>query len=687
MRLDNYPIFKILLPFLIGIIIAYLCDFQEQNRNMIFFLTIVIVVVSIAISILKSYRYDFIQFIFIELSFLLVGIIQTDRKYPKSACNTDREGNYIVRLVSGPSIKERSIKFEAEIIKSDDDSIKSGKILLYYKHSKAVSQLTYGDILLTHTKLQRIRSPSNPNVFNNEKYMRRRGVYFTGFVRENDWIKVGHKPKYFIWEIAQKTRGKCVSIYESAGMKGEEMDVLKAILLGDDDTLEPSLKKSYSSAGVSHILCVSGMHVGIIFMIINFLLKPLDYFKTTRIIKTILMILFIWYYANITGLAPSVSRSAAMFTFVAIGQVLQRNTNVFHSLFASMFILLMRNPLLLFEVGFQLSYLAVFGIVIFQPKIASIINFRTKIGKYFWEILSVSVAAQLATSPISIYYFSQFPNYFMFSNLAVITLSFVVVITGVVLVLSSLIPFLSEFISKILTIEISLMNKIIVNIEKIPFSVTKNIDYNIMQVILLYMTICLVSLFLYHNRKKYLLLAGLFFTAFVINFPIKRIINLRIKELLVYNIKNCTALEFRCDGKTYIFSDSIKDKKDRLYEYNIAAHSKKNLIESTIIRLDTAEYSNLQLLKRGNFIRFIDKNYLIVDKNIDKIIKNINCIEIDCVILHNNPNVAPEELQNITNFKEVIIDASNGRYIIEEWRKYCLKKGFPICITGERKYE
>ena len=166
----------------------------------------------------------------------------------------------------------------------------------------------------------------------------------------------------------------------------------------------------------------------------------------------------VWLYAHITGLAPSVTRSATMFTFVAVGQLLQRNTNVFHSLFASAFILLVVNPLLIFEVGFQLSYLAVAGIVLFQPKLAAVYRCRTRIGRYFWELLTVSVAAQLGTSPVSIYYFAQFPNYFMLSNLSVIALSFAVIITGVVLLPVSFIPLIPKYLTWILTMEIKAMN-------------------------------------------------------------------------------------------------------------------------------------------------------------------------------------------------------------------------------------
>lgn len=464
MKIENYPIVKVLLPYLLGILIAYYGDFPEKVCWGIGAATLIIFLQVCLLAFVKSYRWRVVQTLTMNLAFVLVGISLTNiRLHPKIAheeleANTD----WVVRVVSEPSPREKSVKIEAEVLQNIDCKDIKAKILLYLQPTVLTEELEYGDLLFVHTQLSRILPPCNPDAFDNQRYMRRRGIYYTGFVREGAWECFGHVPSNRLKYVAQLARNRLANIYISAGMSGDELDILKAILLGDDDTLDPELKASYASAGVSHILCVSGMHVGVIFMIINFLLKPLDLFRSSRIIKTIFVMLMIWVYAHITGLAPSVTRSATMFSFVAIGQLLNRNTNVFHSLFASMFILLTINPLLIFEVGFQLSYLAVAGIVLFQPKLSAIYQCRTRIGKYFWELLTVSVAAQLGTSPISIYYFAQFPNYFMLSNLSVIALSFVVIVTGVVLLPVSLIPLVTKWLSWLLTMEIRWMNRIIV---------------------------------------------------------------------------------------------------------------------------------------------------------------------------------------------------------------------------------
>ena len=405
MKIENYPVVKVLLPYTVGIMVAYFGDFPEIILKVLWWGAGGCFLLAIAMTFVKAYRWRIMRTVVMNLSFVMMGVSLTNWHF-HSHFETDSlesQHDWVVRIAAEPTPREKSVKVEAEVLQNTDGMPINGKILLYLQPTATTADLRYGDLLFVHTHLTRIAPPCNPDAFNNQQYMRRRGIYYSGFVRDGAWERIGHRPANHLKHLAQRTRNRLTDTYINAGMSGNELDILKAILLGNDDTLDSETKASYSSAGVSHILCVSGMHVGIIFMIINFLLKPLDLFRTTRIVKTVLVMLIIWLYAHITGLAPSATRSASMFTFVAIGQLLQRNTNVFHSLFASVFILLVVNPLLLFEVGFQLSYLAVAGIVLFQPTLSAIYHCRTRFGNYFWELLTVSVAAQLGTSPISIY--------------------------------------------------------------------------------------------------------------------------------------------------------------------------------------------------------------------------------------------------------------------------------------------
>jgi competence protein ComEC len=469
-------------------------------------------------------------------------------------------------------------------------------------------QPTYGDVVLIHAKLKEIENSQNPYAFDYKKYMQRKGIFYTAYIPVSRWEKIGQFRGNPIKDKAHQIQQYFSKVFADAGMNGDEYSIITAILLGNDETMEPELKASYASAGVSHILCVSGMHVGVIFMILNFILQPLDYSKQLRLLKAVLLMLFIWLYACITGLSPSVTRAATMFSFVTIGGMLRRNTNIFHSLFASLFILLIINPLLIFETGFQLSYAAVFGIVIFQQKIMELWEPKRKITNYFWNLITVSVAAQLATFPLSVYTFGQFPNYFLLANLSVITLSFVVVVSGVCLLAVSFIPMVSNWIAWLLTHEIKLMNFIIQSIEKIPGAVTENISISWVQILLIYL--CIIAFYLLFQQKKkiYYWIGFSSFLGIILLFDYDKYQTQHIENRTIYKLSKGIAVGFNYHGKAVIFSDSIRDKGHKDYAYCIKNHERKVRAESIIVPLDS-NFQNDFLMKEGDFVVFGGKTY------------------------------------------------------------------------------
>ena len=686
MKLENYPVVKLLFPYAIGVVIAYYADFGSRMRPVMLILTGVFFLMVFSLTFVKAYRWRVVKTIVMNIAFVLTGMLLTELQLHPEYSPDYMENNteWIVRVEEEPSLRKKSVKVPAIVMNSTDNKKVKAKILLYLKPSPEAIGLRYGDLLFVHSKLSRISPPRNPDAFNNQRYMQRRGIFYSGFVNESAWERIGNKPDNLLKYFSQNARNKLTNIYISAGMSGDELDILKAILLGDDDTLDPELKAAYSSAGVSHILCVSGMHVGVIFMIINFLLKPMELFRSTRIIKTMIVMLVVWLYAHITGLAPSVTRSATMFTFVAIGQLLRRNTNIFHSLFASMFILLIIHPLLLFEVGFQLSYLAVTGIVLFQPKMEALYHCRTRIGNYFWSLITVSVAAQLGTSPISIYYFAKFPNYFILSNLCVIALSFAVIITGITLLPFSPIPLITRYVSWALTKEISVMNHIIRFIENLPHAVTENIDYTFLQVVLLYGVIGCACILIYRKNRKVFWMTGVLFTLFCVSFSIRKVQLGSETGFLAYHIRKSSAWEFRQQGRMVLFSDSIRDESDDLYRYNVLNHARKRHLQVTIVPMDTSQYDTPFLCKRGNFIRFNEENYYVLTRNQKALAQYDNQgFAIDCMLLRQNPRMPPDKVLALLPFRRVVADGSNSAYYIDRWRSFCAENQIPFHYTGE----
>jgi competence protein ComEC len=521
---------------------------------------------------------------------------------------------WIAEIKAPPSEREKSYKIIAKLYAVNDTTRWiTNKVILYFQKDSAPATCQVGDKLMVYTKLSFIEAPKNPYQFDYQKFVKTKGFYLTGYVGNQCWKKTEAKAARSLQRYTSYLQRFLSEKLISSGLSGAEYSVAAAILLGNDETLEPELKASYAASGVSHILCVSGMHVGVIFMLLTILLLPLGTSIRANYIRNITLLFTIWLYANITGLSPSVTRAAAMFSFVIVGKFLQRQSNIFHSLFASLFILLVINPLLLFDVGFQLSYLAVFGIVVFQEKIAQWVNLKTKAGNYVWNLITVSVAAQITTAPIAIYYFGQFPNYFLLSNLFIIPISFVMTITGVATLALSFSNLVSNVLGFLLKFEVKIMNAGILFIEKLPGALTSHISINLIQVLLLYFMI-IFSCFFYKNRKKLF-----FFSIFITLNIFLGIYSLEIFQskhhinVVSYEIPKSAAFQFCYQGDGVIFSDSIKNEQDKRYQYHIQNHDTKMRIQNTFVKLDE-NFENIFLCKKGNFIYFQNRIY-VVEKN------------------------------------------------------------------------
>jgi len=525
--------------------------------------------------------------------------------------------------------------------------------------------------LLVNTQLLPIEKPKNPNQFDYQNFMKIKGVYFTGYVKETNWRIVGKNVPNQIKMVSHYIQQKFSQMLFSAGLSGEEYSIATAIILGNDETMEPELRATWTAAGVSHILCVSGMHVGIVFMIINYLLFPLNFSKRTQMVKSIILLFIVWSYANITGLAPSVMRAGTMFTFVLLGNFLRRNTNVFHSLFASLFLLLTINPLLVFEMGFQFSYLAVFGIVLLQKPIYNLYKPKTKITRYFWDLCSVSIAAQLSTAPIAIFYFGQFPNYFLIANLVVIFLSFWVVITGVAIMVFSFLPYISQFVGYLLIYQIKIMNYTAKTIEALPYSTTNQISISPLQFILLYV---MIGFFFYAFTKKntksflYGLISLLMITGL---FVYDKTVCKNQKNITIYAISKSIAINFNQYGKSILVTDSIHSKEDKRYQFSIKNHEREARISSEILNIQE-DYENEKFLKKGSFLFFNGKTLHFLSGN-DKLYAPSEKIKIDYLYLSHNSKQKPEIVFQVFDCNTIILDENNWLNCEKEWIQYCME--------------
>ena len=346
----------------------------------------------------------------------------------------------------------------------------------------------YGDLILLKSKIRGIEPPKNPDAFDFKQYLHRQNIHYQAFVSNDDFKVLAKNRGNYLQQLAINWQQRLLTILKKHLTTDREFAVGSALLLGYRDAVGEDVRNAYVQTGSMHILAVSGMHILLIFNGLQWIFKIYKSGnRRFRWIKAIFSLILIWLFALITGLSASVLRAAVMATFLAVGQTMKRRGNTYNILAASAFTLLLWNPLFLFDVGFQLSYFAVIGIVYFYPKIQKIVISKHKIINWTWDALAIGFAAQLVVTPLSLYYFHQFPTYFWLSGLLAVPVSSGALYVGIALFFFDWLPYLSYFLGKILFGLIFLMNEIIFSIQRFPLASVNNL------------TLSLVSLFLFYT--------------------------------------------------------------------------------------------------------------------------------------------------------------------------------------------
>lgn len=669
---NKYPLLRILIPFVAGVFFVFYSKLTIPLW-ILFSLILIFSILIITLSIFRKYSNRWINGIFLVLTILLIGITYTqlfiDQGKSPSGLSGNKKQTFIASIIESPVEKTNSIKTIVHINSyfASDNSWKRSdtKAVIHIQKNEQAKELQYGDKIAISSFLNEPSQANNPHAFDYKRYLSIKNIYLQSYVHTGNWTKIAERTGSPIIHIATDIRQKFLKIFADANMDIQQYGIIAAILLGYDDELDPELSRSYSASGVSHILCVSGMHVGIIFMIFSFLLQFLDKNKFQRTIRTFILLLTIWLYACITGLAPSVMRAATMFSFVAIAGVINRRTNSYNSLMASMLFLLCINPLIILELGFQFSYLAVLGIVWLQKAVHSLYRPKTKVGDHVWNIIAVSLVAQLFTAPLAILYFHQFPNYFLLANIIVITLTPVIVGFGIAVLVFSFWAFAYKYLSLGLMYLIKFMNWSILTIEKLPYSLTENIHFSPLEVIFIYVFIILLAFAFKYKNKQYLFQAiSLAIVIIALDISMQLQVN-RQKEIIFYSLRSGFIIEQIHGRNSTLYTDSTGLADKQTYDFNI----KSNHTAHRINQINT--------LRNMQFIQCHGKDIFVVNQAIHAF-EVKEKLKTDYVMLNTNVNISMDNLLKMIDFKMLLIGNNCSYYRSEAIRKTCTEKMIPF---------
>jgi competence protein ComEC len=690
----NTPFLRLLLPFALG---TALGGWLDQAPACLFWLFAAAVFCSLLLAI-RRYKYRNRWFFGATLNFclLLAGFIlivqHNELRQPGHFAAEKQGAGYLVcEVYEAPSHGAKTripVRVKAAGPSPDSLEMVTGNLLLFLDPSPLVDSIRYGDRLGIRAAMLPTEPPKNPHVFDYKRYLHFQNIHYQSFVKPDSiaLLSTGHGNK--LWAQAFAYRDQLLKILQKHFPTPNEYAVASALMVGYKDDLSDELRTAYAETGSMHALAVSGTHVGMVYMGLYFLTKRLRLRGKWRLAETLFILLAIWGFTFLTGATASVLRASVMFSTYMLGKAIWRNASAWNVLPASAFGLLLYNPYFLFDVGFQLSYTAVAGMVFFYPRLYKLFPPGPRWADEGLKVLLVGAAAQLGTLPFALYYFSQFPIYFWLAGWIVVLGGAAILWGGAVLVLLEnmssvplgpfeLFPTFAHWLGKALYFMVLYLNKAIVGIQSLPGSVVADVWIPGWVDAALYMAIALLGTLMVQRRGKWL--AAFFGLMGLLG--VYRIGTLSAKQTqqttVVYNMSKQKRLIDFFDGRhAFALADTLTTKQE-----NFTA--KPNRIASGIrgktqVMLEgSAPFRSNNLLYDKPFVQFFQQKIALID-DARWIIPSAAPMAVDVLLLSKNPELSVAACREKFPFSIIVFDTSNSRRKVAGWQQECVENGW-VC--------
>lgn len=666
MKLFQFIIIRLLLFLVIGIIIGY---FFPPNFTLSLYFLAAFFAISGSLLLFKKQHNSIVFGIFISITFTILGIVLTQLHNPlhwsthySKHIKTNQECPVTLKIKTILKPNRYSQRYIANIVAVNNKPL-SGNILLYVKNDSLASPLNVDDILFTKSTFNSIKPPSNPNQFNYKSYLKKHYI-FHDIKTTSSFIFLFNEEAHSIYGYASALREHIITKLKTHPFTADQLAIINALLLGKRHDIDASTFDKYSNAGAIHILAISGLHIGILLIILNLIFKPLDALTNNTTYKSVIIVFLLWGVAFVTGLSASVVRAVTLFNILQLATLLNRPTNIYNTLAVSAFIILLIKPLYLFDIGFQLSYAAVLAIITIQPLALKLWYPKNTIVRYFWAILSVSIAAQIGVLPLSLFYFHKFAGLFWLTNLLLIPIIGSILGIGITVIILALVNTLPIWLAKSFGILISAMNAVISWISGFESFVFEAISFNLTQTVIMYVFIfCCIQFFI---SKIYYWLVATFLA--IILFQAEAIIDFSVfntNQFVIFHKHKSTIIGVKKHKTLVVYSDLDSIKHNNLiHNYKTA-----NTIQLT-------NYENISPVYK------INNNYLlVVDSNG---VYSTKSIIPKYILLKSSPKINLNRLIDSIKPKLIIADGSNYNTYIKRWQTTCAQKNTPFYQTAKK---
>jgi competence protein ComEC len=671
MKWLDFTITKLTISIILGILIGYYGSISWVISCLIFGTLFLILCVFFLIA-----RKQFLQ----TIGFGLIALITTmslgivienfheEKNHETHISNVSAIENVHVRIREVLKSNRYYDRYVGNILQTNNKQA-SGKILLHIQKDSTSTPLHVDAVLYTEILPKVIKPSLNPSNFDYKTYLNDRYIYHQLYIKPTEFITT-ETHQNTIYGYADAIRNQVHDNLIKSNFNSDELAVVEALLLGQRQQISKELQANYANAGAIHILAISGLHIGILVLLLQFLLNPLIRFRRGKFVKLLLMVCILWSFAILSGLSASVVRAVTMFTAIVVASHLNRQTNTLQVLTVSMFFLLLCKPHFLFDVGFQLSYAAVFAIVWLQPLWKKLWNPKSFVPKSFWSLLTVSFSAQLGILPLSLYYFHQFPGLFFIANLTIIPLLGIILIFGILVIVLAYFQLLPEFLSSIYSFIIQQMNSFVSWIASHDQFVFDDLFLSFCQMIGCYLVIIAFANYFHLPKGKHLKLALYSILVCQGLWLFDRFQQTPTEDSLTVFHQTKTSILARQKGTSIqLFHDldSIAFAKNYVI---------KNQIENQFIK--TISFDRLQ-----NVYNLNDSFMLRIDS---LGIYTIPDLKPEYVLLSYSPKINLNRMIAELQPKYIIADGSNYRSYVNRWKAAAQKQKIPFHYTGEKGF-
>ena len=662
---NKTPFVRLLVALVAGILLQWQFQFTISILAILFGICFASVLIYFFIPVKLKYRFSYFNGLSINLLIALIGGLLVwfhDIHHNKNWIGNNSGNENIVATIEEPLVeKTNSFKALAKIngVYSKNCYIKrEGEIILYFKKDSSIKHLHYGSQIIFNKSLPEIRNAGNPGGFDYKQYNLFQGITHQANLSPNEFEILPTQNKNWFQQFIFDCRSWVVTTLQKFIHGEKEQGLAEALLIGYKDDLDKNLVQSYTNTGVVHIIAISGMHLALIYWLLLLLTKPLKR-KQLRWIRMILILSGLWLFTLLAGAQASVVRSAVMFTCIVFAKTIDRKTSIYNTLACSAFVLLCINPFWLWDVGFQLSYAAVVSIVTFYRPVYNWFYFPNKSLDFIWKTMAISIAAQILTTPISLYHFHQFPVLFLLTNIVAVPLSSIILFGEIAVCVFALLHPAAKLLGLVTQFLIYCMNSYIEMIERISFSLWNGFSISILQTILLSIAAVGICFWLIDKRKWvfWLSLGSLVIFISLRSLSFTKAYNQ--KKLIVYNVPKYSAIDL-IDGRAYNFiGDSALLYDDFIRNFHIQPSRVLNRMKQDQI-----------LPACCKDFEFCNKRIAIIDSA-----KHFIPLEskqlIDILILSKNPRLYISNLTKTFSIGQIVIDGSVPQWKAELWKHDC----------------